>query len=136
MKGRFTINIDNDEMTLKEFITHFVVTNTIVEILCDDYIDGTDGTKEQLHYKSLGLYENKYGNLVDCPKEFLESNVAAVFIPTSADAHIALYIERPDGKPTQIIENGEVRCEFKPHEMSYFLRYHDEYIDIRDSKKN
>lgn len=88
-------------MTLKDFVSRFLVDGMQVEILCDDYVDVS---KNFVALQTLGQYIVTDYALYGCPKALLAANVLAVCCPSeySECADIAIHICRVDGKKTEI----------------------------------
>ena len=87
-------------MTLKDFVARFLMEGMQVEIICDDYIDVS---KNFVALQTLGQYIVKDCALYGCPKALLEANVLVVCSSEYSDcADIAIYIDRVDGKKTEV----------------------------------
>lgn len=87
-------------MTLKDFVARFLMEGMRVEIICDDYIDIPNGS---VILQTLGQYIVKDCALCECPEALLAANVLVVCSSEYSDcADIAIYIDRVDGKKTEI----------------------------------
>lgn len=87
-------------MTVKDFVARFLVEGMRVEIICDDYIDIPNSS---VVLQTLGQYVVEDCALCECPEALLAANVLVICSSEYSDgADIAIYIDRIDGKKTEI----------------------------------